>query len=145
MVKCELPRLIISGNAWLVWETLFFNHVTCFINLLFYFEFFFGTEVKFDYIVVVFRGNHVFFSFNLLLYSLSNLCHRYLWSTYYVPGIVFCAGDIPVIVPLHMKALCSTFLSLSRFSSIELSLPSCSWSYLTMFASYFYTMLDLVV
>ena len=27
---------------------------------------------------------------------------------------------------LHMKALCSTFLSLSRFSSIELSLPSCS-------------------
>ena len=78
---------------------MFFNHVTCRINVLFYFEFFFGPEVKFDYIVVVFRGNHVFLSFNLLLYSRSNLCHRYLWSTYYVPGIVFCAGDTPVVVP----------------------------------------------
>lgn len=48
---------------------------------------------------MVFRDNHMFFSLKLLIYSLNNLCHRHLLSTYYVPGIVFCAGDTPMIVP----------------------------------------------
>lgn len=48
---------------------------------------------------MVFRDNHMFFSLKLLIYSLNNLCHRHLLSIYYVPGIVFCAGDTPMIVP----------------------------------------------
>lgn len=29
----------------------------------------------------------------VMYFSLSNLCHRYLLSTYYVPSIIFCAAD----------------------------------------------------